>query len=194
MKYPKIIFAILLTTVLFAACSSSQVVVKNSIEQPTATAWTTPEANKNGSYQANESKVPITATVPTTAPTPSPTQTTESQLNLTQSDAQGAVTVDVKPENLSKPGDKLIFDVSMNTHSVDLIMDLAQLAVLTTDTGKTIQAIQWDAPRGGHHVEGKLSFPTSQDGKNLLDGASSITITIKDVDVPARTFIWQLKG
>ena len=182
MKYPKIIFVVFLSALLLAACSTPQGTLKNSIEQTAKTGGATPEANINDSNLANGSK----------APTISSTQTTESLLNSTQSDAQGAVTVEVKPENLNKSGDTLIFDVTMNTHSVDLGMNLAQLAMLTTDNGKTVQALKWDAPRGGHHLEGKLSFPTQLDGKNLLDGAHSITITIKNVDAPARIFTWQL--
>lgn len=113
------------------------------------------------------------------------------QILGTKSDDQGAVAVEITPENFSHPGDTLIFDVSMNTHSVDLSMDLAKLAVLSTDTGKSVQATLWDAPRGGHHLEGKLSFPSMLDGKNLLDGAKSITLTITNVDAPTRTFTWQ---
>ncbi len=116
------------------------------------------------------------------------------QLDLTRSDAQGAVTVELKPENLDQPTGALVFDVSMNTHMVDLSMDLAKLSVLATDTGKIVQAIQWQGPGGGHHVQGKLSFPATVDGAKVLEGAHSITITIKDVDAPVRNFTWQLPG
>jgi hypothetical protein len=184
MKFHKITFVVLLATLLLAACSSPKAPVKSSPEQPASTVCATPEAGKIGTCKPNGSS----------DPTAIPTQLVEPQSELTKSDAQGAITVEIKPMNLDKPGDTLIFDVAMDTHSVDLSMDLAQLAVLTTDTGKTIQAIRWDGPRGGHHVEGKLSFPTTLDGKNLLDGARSITIIIKDVDSPARTFIWQITG
>jgi len=112
--------------------------------------------------------------------------------DMTRSDAQGNVTVEIKPENLSKPEDSLIFDVTMNTHMVDLSMDLAKLATLSTNTGKTVQAKQWDAPQGGHHISGKLSFSTNINSKSILDGASSITLTIKDVDAAERVFTWQL--
>ena len=184
MKYPKIIFAIFLTALFLAACSPAQAPVKYSMGQSTSTGCSTPAAGKIETCKVNRA----------TDPTAVPTQTVEPQPDLTKSDAQGSVTVEVKPENLDKPGDALIFDVSMNTHSVDLGMDLTQLAVLTTDTGKTVQALKWDAPRGGHHVAGKLSFPAALDGKKLLDGASSFTITINNVDVPARIFTWQLTG
>ena len=112
--------------------------------------------------------------------------------SLTRSDAQGAVTVNVTPANLDNPSDQLEFDVALETHSVDLSMDLATLATLTTDTGLTVQATTWDAPRGGHHVEGKLLFPATKDGKTILDNASKLTLTITDVDAPSRVFEWPI--
>jgi hypothetical protein len=137
-------------------------------------------------------------TVPTTAPASSnsntlPVSTGQENSELTRTDEQGAVTFEVTPVNLSKAADSLEFDVSMNTHSVDLSMDLAQLATLTTDTGLTIQASKWDATPGGHHVPGKLIFPVTQDGKSVLDGAGKLTLTIVNVDVPSRVFEWPLQ-
>jgi hypothetical protein len=108
-------------------------------------------------------------------------------------DSQGAVAVIVKPLDLGSQAEKLTFEVALETHSVDLSMDLAALAILTTDTGLTVQADVWDAPRGGHHVSGTLSFPSSLDGKTILDGATTLTLTIKDVDAPERTFAWDLR-
>ena len=113
--------------------------------------------------------------------------------DLTRMDDQGAVVVQVTPLNLDAATDTLEFDVSMNTHSVDLRMDLAQLATLTTDAGLTIQAAKWDATPGGHHVPGKLIFPATQNGKSILDGAGRLTLTIVDVDAPSRTFEWSLQ-
>ena len=105
-------------------------------------------------------------------------------------DEKGAVVMEVTPLNLNSQSDTLAFEVSMNTHSVDLSMDLAQLATLTTDTGVTLGAAEWDGSRGGHHVSGKLLFPSSVEGKSILDGATNITIQVRDVDVPIRTFEW----
>lgn len=65
-----------------------------------------------------------------------------------QVDEQGAVVVEVTPLNLNAQGNTLDFEVALNTHSVDLGMDLAQLAILTTDAGITLNATKWDAPRG----------------------------------------------
>lgn len=111
---------------------------------------------------------------------------------LKRTDTQGAIVVDVIPVNLDDPGDELIFEVSMNTHSVDLSMDLAELSSLETDSGKTVQATVWDAERGGHHVSGRLSFPASSNGEPLLEGAKKLTLKIVDVDSPERTFTWEL--
>lgn len=113
--------------------------------------------------------------------------------NLTRSDGQGAVTVDVTPLNLDDPSDQLELGIMLNTHSVDLSMDLATLSTFTTDTGITVQAISWDAPLGGHHVEGKLIFPATQDGKSIFEGAKKITLTILNLDAPSRIFEWELE-
>jgi len=108
-------------------------------------------------------------------------------------DDQGAVVVIVKPIALDEQAQELLFEVALETHSVDLSMDLAALATLTTDTDFTVQADRWDAPRGGHHVSGTLSFPASLDGKAILTGATQLTLTIRDVDVPERIFAWDLR-
>jgi hypothetical protein len=113
--------------------------------------------------------------------------------SATLSDQQGAVTVDVTPLNLDSAADTLDFDVVMDTHSVELSMDLATLATLTTDTGISVDATLWDAPLGGHHVEGKLIFPATKDGKPILEGATKLTLTIINVDSPSRIFEWDLK-
>ena len=140
------------------------------------------------------------STAPSAEPPPtaaaaaaSPTGDSTASSELTRSDQQGMVTVDITPLNLTSSGDTLEFDIALNTHSVDLSMDLATLANLATDTGITIQPALWDAPRGGHHVEGKLIFPATVDGKSILEGANNLTLTITDLDVPSRVFEWQLK-
>lgn len=115
-------------------------------------------------------------------------------IQLTElTDSQGAVTVIVKPLDLNSSADKLSFEVTLDTHSIDLSMDLAALATLTTDSGMSVQAVVWDAPLGGHHVSGTLSFPASVESKPILDGASKLTLIINDVDAPERVFTWDLQ-
>ena len=108
-------------------------------------------------------------------------------------DEQGAVAVEVTPLDLNGATDRIEFDVAMNTHSVDLSMDLASLSTLRTDTGLTVAAGQWDAPRGGHHVRGKLLFPLDASALPLLHEATRLTLTIIDLDTPVRVFEWELR-
>jgi hypothetical protein len=112
---------------------------------------------------------------------------------MTRSDQQGAIIMDITPLNLGVPTDTLEFDVALTTHSIDLSMDLATSSRLTTDTGVSVESTLWDAPRGGHHVEGKLIFPANKDGKSILEGATNLTLTIINVDAPTRIFEWELK-
>lgn len=154
---------------------------------------------------------PSSSTQPSVEPTaipPSQSPATPTQASAVQSiqpsgaqaiklaeltDSLGAVTVIVKPLDLNNSQDKLDFEVALDTHSIDLSMDLAALATLTTDTGLSVQAAVWDAPPGGHHVSGTLSFPASVEGNRILESASKLTLIIKDVDAPERVFAWDLK-
>ncbi len=108
----------------------------------------------------------------------------------TLADDQGAVTVEIVPLNLDDPGETLDFKVTLDTHSVDLSMDLAALASLTTNSGASVRAVKWDAPLGGHHVSGTLSFPSTAGGRALLKSASSFTVTLAQVDSADRVFTW----
>ncbi len=110
----------------------------------------------------------------------------------TRTDDQGAVVFTATPLNLDGSGDTLDFDVTMNTHSVDVGWDLAARSVLRTDAGVEVQAVSW--PVGsGHHYGGTLSFPASTpEGVPVLQGASVLTLVIRDTDVPERVFTWNL--
>lgn len=150
---------------------------------------------------AEPTPLPTSIVLPTAVmiqPTPvSPTPEFPSELvkgDLTRVDEQGEVVVSVTPLNLDQPANSLNFDVSLETHSVDLSMDLAVLSTLTTDNGKSVAPIVWDAPMGGHHVSGTLSFSALSEGTSILDGALTLTLTMKDVAAPERIFIWELKG
>lgn len=110
--------------------------------------------------------------------------------NDTQIDQQGAVVVEITPINLNSPGQTLNFDVALNTHSVDLSMDLASLAALTSPNGLNLTGTNWDGPSGGHHVSGILSFELSEADLSLLEEADQLTIVILNIDAPERIFNW----
>ena len=74
-----------------------------------------------------------------------------------QSSSGGSVTVEAKL--LGHEGDSLVFEIAMNTHSVDLDeYDLKELSVMRDDTGGEYMPIEWQAAAGGHHRSGKLAF------------------------------------
>jgi hypothetical protein len=112
--------------------------------------------------------------------------------DLARWDSQGAVEVEIRPRNLLSPiGGLLEFDVFMNTHSVDLSMDLAALSTLETDLGLHVSAGWWSGG-SGHHVQGVLVFPERDPaGRMILEGARTITLRIEGVDAPVRVFEWE---
>jgi hypothetical protein len=112
---------------------------------------------------------------------------------LTQTNEGGQVTIKATWQGLSAGP---VFDVVMDTHAVDLDgYDLTQLAVLRIDGGREVQPAGWDAPKGGHHREGTLTFPTTAaDGSPLIaPGTRTIELVIRDVaGVSERVFRWTL--
>jgi hypothetical protein len=159
-----------ISLILLSACSAPPINA-GTVDQPAA-----PEAGSSTS----------TAVVPS-----DPVQ--QDLSDMMRTDDQGAVEVNVVPISLGPPAsDNVILAIWMNTHSVDLSMDLAALSLLETDLGDRVSAISWSGG-SGHHVQGELVFPgTNQSGAALLDGASSITLRIVNVDAPERIFNWDL--
>lgn len=182
MKHPAILVLVIILSFILAACGSA---IDPVISSPPTT--TVPASSNQPIEQA-------ALTPPPAQPTQTPISAQSASQDLTRSDSQGAITIEVKPENLGNPGDTFVFAISLTTHSVDLSMDLAALSTLSTDDGRSVQATLWDAPRGGHHVSGTLSFPSSVDGKELSASAKTLTLTIKDVDAPLRVFTWNLEN
>lgn len=87
-----------------------------------------------------------------------------------------------------------VFLVVMDTHAVDLDgYDLARLAVLRVDGGPDLLPIRWDAPAGGHHREGTLTFPAEQSGKPVIGARTrTIELVIRDIaGVPERVLTWE---
>lgn len=106
-----------------------------------------------------------------------------------RSSEAGSVTVEFSWDG---PDSGLAFKVAMDTHEVDLDgFDLMKLAVLRTDTGVEVAPTGWDAQKGGHHREGKLSFPASVDGRPILgETVRGMIIIVRDVASPERSFEW----
>ena len=124
-------------------------------------------------------------------PSPSSDSSSNRPTNgLVQSDTGGSVTIDV--EWITAEDGLLIFDVSMNTHSVDLDeYDLGELAVLRDDTGNEYHPVSWDSAPGGHHRKGTLTFPIPDSLSQ--EKAKYVEIVIRDVaGIKERVLQWEL--
>lgn len=84
-----------------------------------------------------------------------------------------------------------IFDIAMDTHSVDLdAIDLGQTAILRVG-GNEYAPVQWDAEKGGHHRSGILAFPATDAAGQSLVGSGAFELVIRDVaGVAERVFEW----
>lgn len=81
----------------------------------------------------------------------------------------------------------------MDTHSVDLdAFDLASLARLRLDGGAWVAPSAWDAPKGGHHREGRLAFGALD--RAAFDAATIIELEVRDVGTPSRILRWSRAG
>lgn len=142
----------------------------------------TPRAVPTPIYVTQTPTAPPAATatlraIPIELPTPDP---------LARTNEANAVAVEIVPRNLyAADAGTLEFEVTFNTHAVDLNYDFAALAVLRSDAGEEVAALKWDGPIGGHHVFGVLAFPA------LKARGQTITLIMRGIaDVPERAFEW----
>lgn len=126
------------------------------------------------------------------APAPPPVPAAVSPTNkLVQSSDAGNVVIEVKWVALE--GEKLVFEVALNTHSVDLDeYDLGELVVLRDDSGREYRPVAWESAPGGHHRQGTLTF-SSPDFLNQ-GGTKYLQMVIRDVaGIKERVFRWELR-
>jgi hypothetical protein len=119
--------------------------------------------------------------------------------SLTKRNSGGGVELSLELLNpeLLLTGEDIVFDVSMNTHSVSLDeYKLDEISYLRNDGGVLFKAISWESPKGGgHHLFGKLRFPgTDNAGKKIFtDGAGYMEVVITGLsNVKERIFRWTL--
>lgn len=86
------------------------------------------------------------------------------------------------------------FTIVLDTHSVALDgYNLRQLALLRVD-GVSVKPVSWDAPAGGHHRTGTLTFPrTADNGSQLITEQSyKVELVISGIgDVSERVLTWE---
>lgn len=113
------------------------------------------------------------------------TQATISPKYQSQSARMGAVDVEITPISLDS-GTEAVFDISLNTHSVELDYDFTSIISLKDDQGNTYPATGWSGGIGGHHLSGSISF-------DAIDARSnSVTLVISGIDQSTKDFSWVL--
>lgn len=103
-----------------------------------------------------------------------------------KTDDQARVTVDVIPTILGVNESQNIFEVSFNTHSVEMDYNFSKTIILKDNLGNVYEALQWTGNRGGHHISGDIIFLA------LNSQASSVEININGVGGVDRIFKWDL--
>lgn len=107
-----------------------------------------------------------------------------SGLQMQEKEAQGVrvlVTPDVKDK-------EVVFDISMQTHTIELAEDLMQISELQDQDGGVYKPMAWEgAPAGGHHRAGLLKFTLDNRPKN-------ITLTIRQFQGEDLVFNWSVNN
>ncbi|MBI4180547.1 MAG: hypothetical protein HY528_01300 [Chloroflexi bacterium] len=109
---------------------------------------------------------------------------------VVQSNEAGSVVI--KVQWVIAEGNSLIFQVDMDTHSVNLDQyDLKQLAVLRDDMGNEYHPVSWESAAGGHHRQGKLTFLLPDSLRQRT--AKYLEMVIRDVaGIEIRVLKWEL--
>ncbi len=80
--------------------------------------------------------------------------------------------------------------IGLDTHSVDLDgLDLKELARVRLDSGEWVPPTLWDAPKGGHHRGGTLTFGSLE--PSALASARLIELEIRDAGAPSHLLRWE---
>ena len=109
--------------------------------------------------------------------------------NKIQVNEEGLVSVSVAPLNiLDVKSETWDFEITMNTHSVELNEDIVKVSSLIDDRGNKYFPITWEGSEpAGHHREGVLKF------KPISPKPEFIKLIIKEVGgVKERIFEWKL--
>jgi len=96
----------------------------------------------------------------------------------TKTAEMGAVMVEVTPINTST------YDISFNTHSVDLSFEFGDIIKLEDGSGEVYEPISWSGGRGGHHLRGEMVFSI------VNPNAKLVKLTISGIENEVASFEW----
>ena len=113
-------------------------------------------------------------------------QASNSEKWETKTDEQASITVMVTPLDLSPQSIEWKFNITMDTHSVELDQDLVAISILTDGRGNEYKPIRWDGPVSDHHREGVLIF------NPITPYPQHLKLRINDIGDIQRFFTWIL--
>lgn len=103
----------------------------------------------------------------------------------TQTNEKGSVIVEAIPISLTR-GKNASFTLTFTTHTGDLSYDIGTIAKLTDNKGNIYNPVSWTGGKGGHHIEGILTFPA------IAESTQKLTLTVPGIDNQDRVFEWKL--
>jgi len=140
----------------------------------------------------------MTNTMPMTGtPSADQSEAAATAADQTQTAELGAITFKVTPLNLEDAkAETLDFNIVLDTHTVDLNFDLAELVTLQIGD-QEVAASAWETAGSGnsnHHVEGTLRFATTDaDGNALREAATEVSVVFRGLPGDGeRVFVWRL--
>lgn len=103
-----------------------------------------------------------------------------------QANNEGPVSITVTPQ---RSDNEWAFEMVLDTHSMDIEENPANVSVLTDEKGNEYKPIEWQGdPPGGHHLKGILKFAL------ISPEPQSIVLKVFQVGgIEERNFIWSLK-
>lgn len=109
----------------------------------------------------------------------------DSEILQSQSKPMGAVEVEVTPSKL-EPGKEMVFELSFNTHSVDLSYDFTKLIRAEDESGNVYGVTDWTGGNGGHHLRGTVELEA------LSNDAKKVILIVKGIDDAEAEYEWEL--
>lgn len=115
--------------------------------------------------------------------------------SLTKTQSQGAVAVQATLISEKNSMNKLVFEIVMNTHTVDLQQyEISNLAEVSFGDKPNSKNFEWKPfSKDSHHMMGTLTW-----SGEIKDDYENISLNLKTIDdMPSRVFTWdkeELKG
>lgn len=117
--------------------------------------------------------------------------TTDSTDSETQIQRAGAVDVEISLKKPLDVNERIVFELTLNTHSVNLDYDYIKISELTDNLGNIYQAREWTGESEGHHLSGDLIFEALSPTLEGLE-LTKLILKIDGIDGELLEFNWNI--